>query len=150
MKALQCIWCCFFTHKGNFMPAQWCKNYLKIFVMLHLCYKYKNNHWYHVSKEDVKMVALFRCWVLFVSYQHYWFHCWFHNNIIAFICLKSLQWNHVTFSWFHFLRSLFTRHHISQYLKIFISIFFSALDSMSCHKFQKPMTKPMLKESVAK
>ena len=27
----------------------------------------KNNHLYHVRKEDVKILVLFRCWVLFVS-----------------------------------------------------------------------------------
>ena len=69
--------------------------------------------------------------------------------IFGFICLKSLQWNHVTFHWLHFLSSLFTRHFNSQYLKAIVSIFFSVFDLMSYCKFQKPMTKPILKEKRA-
>ena len=41
------------------------------FVQLYVCYKYKNNHLYHVSKEDVKWLSYLgveyylSCWVLF-------------------------------------------------------------------------------------
>ena len=49
-----------------------------------------------------------------------------------------------------FLCSLFTRHFNSQFLKIIFSIFFSVFDLLNYCKFQKPMTKPILKESVAK
>ena len=77
-------------------------------------------------------------------------YCFIPNNIISFICLKSLQWNHLPFVDSIFLCSLFTRHFNSQYLKIIVSIFFSVFDLMNCCKFQKPMTKPILKESVAK
>ena len=125
--------------------AMW--RYLKIwaFVQLYVCYKYKNNHLYHVSKEDVK-------WLSYLDVEYYSFH----NFIIGFIItLVSCVWKvcnetMLPFVDSIFLCSLFTRHHNSQYLKIIISIFFPVFDLMNCCKFQKPMTKPILKESVAK
>ena len=105
----------------------------------------------HISKEDVKMVALFRCWVLFVH----------NNNIIGFIVdfiitlLVSYVWKvcnetMLCFVDSIFLCSLFTRHQNSQYLKRIISVFFSVFYLMNCYKFQKPMMKPILKKSIAK
>ena len=111
-------------------------------MWLHVCYKYKNNHLYHlyhVSKEDVKMVVLFRCWVFFVLQERYWFHMF--EKLAVKPCHLSLS---------PFLYSLFTRQHNRQYLKIIASIFFSMFDLMNCCKFQKPMTKPILKESIVK
>ena len=110
-------------------------------MWLYVCYKYKYNHLYHVSKEQVK-------WLSYLGVKYYWFHIWFHNNIIGFICLKSLQWNHVTFRWLHFLCSLFTRYFNSQYLKMIVSIFFSLFDLMNCYKFQKPMTNQYWKRAL--
>ena len=114
-------------------------------MRLYVCYKYKNNNLYHVSKEDIKWLSY-----LGVKYYlfHVWFHYWFHNNIIGFICSKSLLWKHVSFHWLHFLCSLFTRHFNSQYLKIIATIFFSGFDLMRCYKFQKPMTNQYWKRAL--
>ena len=146
LKALQCIWCRFCTHNWNFMPAQRGNAIWKswAFVRLYVCYKCKNNHLYHVSKEDVQ----------WLSYS-------FHNNIIGFIIrfiitvLVSHVWKvssetMLPFVDSTFLCSLFTRYYNSQYLKRFVSIFFLVFDLINCCKFQKPMAKPILKESVAK
>ena len=59
------------------------------------------------------------------------------------------QWNHVPFISSIFLCCLFTRHFKRQYLKVIVSVFFSVFDLMNCCKFQRPMMKPILKESVA-
>ena len=106
-------------------------------MRLYVCYKYKNNNLYHVSKEDVKWLSY-----LGVKYYlfHIWFDYWFHNNIIGLICLKNLQWIYLfPFVDSIFLCSLLTRHFNSQYLKTIVSIFFSVFDLMNCCKFQKPM-----------
>ena len=85
----------------------------------------------------------------------------FHNNIIGFIVgfiitlLVSYVWKvcnetMLPFVDTIFLYSSFTRHHNSHYLKVIILIFFAVLDLINCCKFQNPMTKSILKESVAK
>ena len=122
LKALQCIWCHFCMHKRNFMPAQRllrssydcsAPSYLKIwdFARLYVCYKYKNNHLYHLSKEDLK-------WLSYLDVEYYSFH----NNIIGFIIilLVSYHWkvcneNMLPFVDCIFLCSLFKRHCNSQY-----------------------------------
>ena len=56
---MQCLWCRFCAHKWNFMPARRCNVIWKswTFVRLHVCCKYKNNHLYKVSIEDVKWLS---------------------------------------------------------------------------------------------
>ena len=114
-------------------------------MRLHVCYNYKNNHLYHLSKEDVK-------WLSYLDVEYYSPY----NNIIGFIItlLVSNVWKvcnetMLPFVDSIFLCSLFIRHFNSQYLKIIVSIFFSVFDLMNCCKFQKPMTKRILKESIA-
>ena len=47
------------------MPAQRCNtSKLGAFVRLYVCYKYKNNHLYQVSKEDIK-------WLSYLGVEHY-------------------------------------------------------------------------------
>ena len=43
-------------------------------MQFYVCYKYKNNHLYYVSKEDVK-------WLSYLGVEYYSFH----NSIIGFI-----------------------------------------------------------------
>ena len=98
------------------------------FVQFYVCYKY-NNNLYHVSKEDVKMVVLFRC-------------CLFHKNIIGFTVgfiitlLVSYVWKVCNETMLPFvdsiyLCSLFTRHQQSistnNHFNFFLSVRFNEL-----------------------
>ena len=57
-----------FSHiKETLSPLSNVTLYKHLSVSVILCLlQIKNNYLYHVSKEDVKMLVLFRCWVLFV------------------------------------------------------------------------------------
>ena len=107
-------------------------------MQLYVCYKYKNNNLYHISKEDVK-------WLSYLGVKYYLFHIWFH---FWFHMFEKFAMKPCYLSLTPFFCVVYSQDILTVNIKKIVSIFFSVFDLMNCCKFQKPMMNQYLKRAL--